>query len=260
MEAEGGKNRRRRKKKIRKREGAEMGISKTDKLAGFHLPGDPYFPNEGNAGWLEAKPEDMIEEDPEEDAEEDPEEEEEEVEEEEEEDEEEGPEVYDPLPAHAPARDYPGPTPQWGTNLRFWSQEQGQPHPYGNEKGFYNLDRGGSADRALPVIIHHIARHDQRIRASTNQIMEVGATAEVTTARFRCLDQDHDQTRNRTEVLQQEAAIARSEVREYRKRQAAIERRMIEMECQAVEDREEIRAMRALIAALQGPPDATRLE
>ena len=26
-------------------------------MAGFHLTGDPYFPNQGNDGWLEAEPE-----------------------------------------------------------------------------------------------------------------------------------------------------------------------------------------------------------
>ena len=39
-------------------------------MAGFHLPGDPYFPNQGNAGWIEEEPEELIEEDPEEDPEE----------------------------------------------------------------------------------------------------------------------------------------------------------------------------------------------
>ena len=41
-------------------------------MAGFHLPGDPYYPNQGNGGWIEEDPE------------EDPEEIEEEAEEEEE--------------------------------------------------------------------------------------------------------------------------------------------------------------------------------
>ncbi|KAL7585619.1 hypothetical protein Lser_V15G44337 [Lactuca serriola] len=49
-------------------------------MAGFHHPGDPYFPNQGNNGWLEE-----LEEEPEEEPEEDPEEEEEPEEEHEEE-------------------------------------------------------------------------------------------------------------------------------------------------------------------------------
>ena len=28
--------------------------SHTDDMAGFHLPGDPYFLNQGNGGWIEA--------------------------------------------------------------------------------------------------------------------------------------------------------------------------------------------------------------
>ena len=26
-------------------------------MAGFHLPGDPYFPNQGDDGWIEPEPE-----------------------------------------------------------------------------------------------------------------------------------------------------------------------------------------------------------
>ena len=44
------------------------------RMDGFHHPGDPYFPNQGNNGWLEES-----DEEPEEEPEEDPEEEEEEL-------------------------------------------------------------------------------------------------------------------------------------------------------------------------------------
>lgn len=50
-------------------------------IEGFHLPGDPYFPNHGNRGWIEEDPEELIEEKPEEDPEEGEEEEEEQMEE-----------------------------------------------------------------------------------------------------------------------------------------------------------------------------------
>ena len=40
-----------------------------DSMAGFHHPGDPYFPNQGNNGWLEEEPE----EDPEEESDGEPE-------------------------------------------------------------------------------------------------------------------------------------------------------------------------------------------
>ena len=38
-------------------------------MAGFHHPGDPYFPNQGNNGWLEEEPA----EDPKEESKEEPE-------------------------------------------------------------------------------------------------------------------------------------------------------------------------------------------
>ena len=44
-----------------------------DSMAGFHHPGDPYFPSQGNNGWLEESEEEP-EEDPEEESEEEPEE------------------------------------------------------------------------------------------------------------------------------------------------------------------------------------------
>ena len=80
-------------------------------MAGFHLPRDPYFPSQGNAGWIEEEPENIIEEDPEEDPEEENEEYDDDDDEGIEEDFEEYPKVYDPLSAHAPRRDFQGPTP-----------------------------------------------------------------------------------------------------------------------------------------------------
>ena len=32
-------------------------FSRVDNMAGFHPHGDPYFPNQGNEGWLDADPE-----------------------------------------------------------------------------------------------------------------------------------------------------------------------------------------------------------
>ena len=40
--------------------------SRTDNMAGFYLPGDPYFPNQGNGEWIEEDPEEGPMEDPEE--------------------------------------------------------------------------------------------------------------------------------------------------------------------------------------------------
>ena len=48
-------------------------------MAGFHIPGDPYYPNQVNEGWIEDDPkedseEEILEEEPEEESKEDPEE------------------------------------------------------------------------------------------------------------------------------------------------------------------------------------------
>ena len=102
--------------------------------------------------------------------------------------------------------------------MKRWSQEQGQRPPYGMEKGFYKLDRGRLADRDLRVMVRHIARHGKQARASANQIMEVGATTEVTAVRLRCLDKDLDRKQYHTETLYKEVTATRAEIREYRER------------------------------------------
>lgn len=126
--------------------------SRTDVMAGFHHPRDPYFPNQGNKGWIvedrDEDPEEILEEDSEEEAE---------FEVKEEEDESDtGSKVIDPpymarIPAHRWG--YNGRTPRWADDLERWNQHQRQCLPYGMERGFYNLYHGGPADRALPVMI-----------------------------------------------------------------------------------------------------------
>ena len=63
---------------------------------------------------------------------------------------------------------------------------------------------------ALPVIVYRIARHDQQARAYANQILEVGATTEVTTVHRHHLDKNHNCTRDHTESLQREVTTARA--------------------------------------------------
>lgn len=87
-----------------------------------------------------------------------------------------------------------GPIPHWAEDLHRWIREQGQLPPYGMSWEFYDLHNRGSIDRDLTVMIHCIACLDEQARASTNQILDVGATAKVTSAWFRHLDEDHDQT------------------------------------------------------------------
>ena len=102
--------------------------SRVDNMAIFHLPGDPYFPNQGNGGWIDAEPEenheipldDEFEENFPKDSNSEP-------------------GVNDlplvapiPNPNHRPA--FQGPTPLWAENLGRWSQEQGQPLPYDGDE------------------------------------------------------------------------------------------------------------------------------
>ena len=83
-------------------------------MAGYPPPGDPYFPNQGNNGW--------IEDDPQEDPEEDSEEESSDGTDSE-------PEVYNPpqgVQRPVARQHFQGPTPTWGEELHRWSQQQGQ--------------------------------------------------------------------------------------------------------------------------------------
>ncbi|KAL7609814.1 hypothetical protein Lser_V15G14034 [Lactuca serriola] len=216
-------------------------------MAGFHLPGDPYFPNQGNDGWIVEDPEEDSEEEPMEDEEtmedEEPMEEEESVDGEEEEEEEDSdgtdsePEVYNPHPTPVPPQHYQGPTPQWAETIHRWSREQGQRPPYGMQWGFYDLSRGGSADQALPVIVHRVTRHEEQTRINTRHLMEVGATSQVNSVRILRLDDDHDRTRDRTELLRREMASTRAEVQELQEHRAALEGRLTDAKRQAAESR-----------------------
>ncbi|KAL7613576.1 hypothetical protein Lser_V15G05434 [Lactuca serriola] len=84
----------------------------TGAMAGFHLSGDPYFPNQGNAGCIVEEPEEDSEDEPMED--EEPMEEEESIDGEEDEDSDgtdSEPEVYNPHPAPIPPQHFQYPTP-----------------------------------------------------------------------------------------------------------------------------------------------------
>ena len=79
-------------------------------MAGFHHPNDPYFPNQGNGGWIE----------------DDPEEDEEPIELGDDSGTDSEPEVIDPPPIQPPVhvRNFQGPTPVWGSHLHHWSQNK----------------------------------------------------------------------------------------------------------------------------------------
>ena len=191
-------------------------------MAGFHH-GDPYFPNEGNAGWIDEEPEDdhpiplddHLAEGFSDGSDSEP-------------------EVNNlPLVGQAPNNNprpaFPGPTPMWANNLNRWSDEQGQPLPYFGDRTFYNISDGGSADRALPVIIRRIARNVEQGRAAIDRVMEIDANSGVNTVRIRRLEEDMERTRRTNETLQQQLAASRAEVLELRARQRAQDRHLQEV-------------------------------
>ncbi|KAL7582663.1 uncharacterized protein LOC111884510 [Lactuca sativa] len=115
-------------------------------MAGFHHPGDPYFPNRGNGRWIDEDPKEDQEEDPEEPVE-DPEElaeseaedVEEEVEgdgeeefEEDEESNEESEVINPPYMARVPPymMGYNGPIPPWADDIKRWGLRQGLQPPF----------------------------------------------------------------------------------------------------------------------------------
>ncbi|KAL7583091.1 hypothetical protein Lser_V15G45435 [Lactuca serriola] len=199
--------------------------SRVDLMAGFHLPGGPYNPNHGNVGWLEDEPEDdhpIHLEDHEAEGFSDGSESE--------------PEVNNlpPIgqaPNNNPRLAFPGPTPLWATNLNHWSDEQGQPLPYFGDRSFYNLNEGGSADQALPVMIRRIARIGEQGREAIDRIMEIDANSGVNTVRIRQLQSTQERTLVRNAALQRELTENRVEVRELRAQQARADRRLRDMEC-----------------------------
>ncbi|KAI3510484.1 hypothetical protein L1887_17521 [Cichorium endivia] len=212
-------------------------------MAGFHLPGDPYFLDEGNNGWLDEEPE------------EDPEEGQEEDEEMEEEDSEAESKVSDPrFPirehnAPPPPPSFQGQTPEWAEHIRLWSREQGLVPPYGMS---FEIRNGSSADRALPVVVGRIHRQEEQIRATSSQVMDVGATAEVTTARLRRLDEAHDHTSGRVDTLEEDGQTALGMFCEAFVWISESEERIREVERRAEEAEREAAELRAQVDALRG--------
>ena len=188
-------------------------------MAGFHH-GDPYFPNEGNAGWIEEEPEDEhpiplddhLAEGFSDGSDSEP-------------------EVNNlPLVGQAPNNDprpaFPGPTPMWVNNLNRWSDEQGQPLPYFGDRTFYNVSEGGSADRALPVMVRRIARNIEQGRAAIDRVMDIDANSGVNTVRIRHLEEALEGTRRTNDALRQQLT---TEIAELRVRQRAHERHLQEV-------------------------------
>ena len=171
-------------------------------MAGFHH-GDPYFPNEGNAGWIDEEPEDEhpiplddhLAEGFSDGSDSEP-------------------EVNNlPLVGQAPNNDprpaFPGPTPLWVNN-----------------RSFYNVSEGGSADRALPVMVRRIARNVEQGRAAIDRVIEIDANSGVNTIRIRHLEEALERTRRSNDALRQQLT---TKIAELRVRQRAHERHLREV-------------------------------
>ena len=173
-------------------------------MAGFHLPGDPYFPNQGNGGWLDEEPEDdhqiplddQSAEGFSDSSDSDPE--------------------VNNLPLVAPNPNprptFQGPTPMWVIALNRWSDEQGQPLPFNGDRSFYNINEGGSADRVLPIMVRRIARNIEQGQAAIGKVVEVDANSNLNTVRIHQLEEAMDRTRKTNEALQQQLAASQAEI------------------------------------------------
>ena len=166
-----------------------------DIMAGFHPHDDPYFPNEGNVGWLKEEPE-----------------------------------VDHPIPLddhHAegfsdgsdsesevnnlpqgvqvpnlnPGPTFQDPTPLLATKLNCWSDEQGQHLPYNGEQIFYNVSEGGSADRVLPIMVRRIARNGEQGRAAIDRVIEIDPNSGDNTVRIIHLEETMERNRRVNETM-----------------------------------------------------------
>ena len=108
-----------------------------------------------------------------------------------------------------------GPRPVGRRIYRAGEEQQCQHSLYGLEQEFYDLSHVGPADRALHVMVQWITRPGEKARASMSQILDVGAAAEVTTARSRCQDKDYGRTYSIIDSLQEDLTTTRAGSREY---------------------------------------------
>lgn len=154
-------------------------------MAGFHLPGDPYFPNQGNKGLLEEEPEEEPEElevEPKTPAVDFEEQELDVSDKENEEDDSDAesevinPPYMDRVPAHRMGPN--GPTTSWAHDIRRRSRHQGMRPPFGMDGGFFDLSHCGPADRSLSVMVRRNRDISNQAEATADQMNQVRAAIE----------------------------------------------------------------------------------
>lgn len=182
-------------------------------MAGFHHPNDPYYPNQGNGGWIEAdseEDEEPINVEAGDDSGTDSE-----------------PEIINPPVLQPPVhvRNFQGPTPVWGSHLHHWSQQQSLRPPYGMCRDFYDVRGGGSADRALPVMVGKLANQCYQSGVQANRIREINVDVQIHTADINRLELMQNDIHIRAVAFQAQANAAFAELRE---QQVAFDRRLME--------------------------------
>ena len=86
-------------------------------------------------------------------------------------------------------------------NLDRWSHEQSQDHPYNGDQSFCNLEERGSADRALPVLVHRAAHNDEQGRSAIDGVVQVSTTTRFNTVHLHHLIRNHETPRDITKTL-----------------------------------------------------------
>ena len=115
------------------------------------------------------------------------------------------------------------------------------------KRDYYNLQHGGPADHALPVVVRRIRDIGDQTQETADRVMQMRVAMQITDARTRDLEWDFYPM----ERLVEDLAISRAEVREYQERHTALEER--------------VRVTERRLAELQGastssstPPEPTR--
>ena len=101
------------------------------------------------------------------------------------------------------------------------------------------MNEGGSTDKFVPILVRRVARNVEQGIANFDQGMEICENSGVNTVRFCHLTNVQDFERSRTDALQVELNACRSQTRDLRQNQVALQRRMWEIEKQLDESKVE---------------------
>ena len=92
---------------------------------------------------------------------------------------------------------------------------------------FLQCQWGGSADRALPVIVGTIATQNYHVDKQAARVREINAATQGNAADIHRLEGLHENTQIYTGTLQNQMITALAEIREMKEQQADLERRLM---------------------------------